>query len=83
MSKISSGRVRPYSDWNDLQKAANDGGVDCLIQVGEPGMPGDSFLMLVRATVQQANIKGKIIGRDERAFFDTFFLRNLPHSRAF
>lgn len=71
--KIGSGKVRMYSDWNEKQKKANDGGVDCVVHVGGPGMPGNAYLMLVGATVQEVNIKHKIIGRDEREFFSSFF----------
>lgn len=71
--KIGAGEVTPHTYWNPKQKAANDGGVDCLVHIGGPGAPGHAELALVGATVQKSNIDQKIIGLDERNFFRSFF----------
>lgn len=71
--KIGAGRVRPYDDWNALQRVANDGGVDCLIHIGGPGVPGNSEIALVGATVQKTSIAHKIIGPEKVNFFRSFF----------
>lgn len=71
--KVGSGQVLPYQNWNIAQRAANDGGVDCLIHVGGPQMPGDAHFILVGATVQKQSIDEKIIGSDKIDFFGRFF----------
>ncbi len=72
-NKVGSGKVLTYEQWNKTQIAANDGGIDCLVHVGGPSMPGDAHLLLVGATVQKANIDMKILGTDKVSFFTTFF----------
>lgn len=70
---IGSGRVRVYSDWSPRQINSNDGGIDTILHVGGPAMPGNSYLVLGGATYQQKKIDGKIIGNDERQRFRDFF----------
>lgn len=72
-NKVGSGKVLTYDQWNKTQISANDGGIDCLVHVGGPNMPGDAHLLLVGATVQKANIETKILGSDKVSFFTTFF----------
>lgn len=72
-SKVGAGQVLPYANWNIVQRNANDGGVDCLIHVGGPQMPGDAHFLLVGATVQRQSIDGKIMGPDKLDFFGRFF----------
>ena len=71
--KVGAGSVTPYALWNLQQRSANDGGVDCLIHVGGPGVPGDADIALVGATVQKHNIGQKIIGPEKINFFRRFF----------
>jgi hypothetical protein len=72
-AKVGVGQVLPYAHWNAEQKAANDGGVDCLVHVGGPAMPGDAHFLLVGATVQKSNIDQKIMSSDAIDFFGRFF----------
>lgn len=71
--KVGAGAVKPFGIWNIVQKAANDGGVDCLVHVGGPGAPGDAELLLVGATVQKNNISQKIMGPEKVDFVRGFF----------
>lgn len=71
--KVGAGIVLPYDHWNAVQRAANDGGVDCLIHIGGPGAPGDAEIALVGATVQKNNIGAKIMGPEKVDFFRSFF----------
>ncbi|MDO6963992.1 hypothetical protein [Rhizobium alvei] len=74
--RIEAGVVTNYQQWSAEQKAANDGGVDCIVHVGGPGMPGTAFLVLVGATVQATQINHKIVDTDAiRRFGDFFAIR--------
>lgn len=72
-SSIGAGAVLAYDQWNELQKAANDGGVDCLVRVGSSEDQGNVFLSLVGASIQESQIDHKIIGRDAKERFSRFF----------
>lgn len=71
--RIGSGEVLTLSQWNIAQKAANDGGVDCLVHVGAPNTTGTSHLVVLGVTVQEEQITIKIIGADSLQRFSTFF----------
>lgn len=71
--KVGAGDVKPHAIWNLRQRAANDGGVDCLVHIGGPGAPGHAEIALVGATVQKSSIDEKIIGPEKRDFFRSFF----------
>ena len=71
--KIGAGQVTPFALWDVEQQAANDGGVDCLVHVGGPGVPGDAEIALVGATVQKKNIGQKIMGPEKLDFVRNFF----------
>ena len=71
--KIGAGDVLPYDRWNRPQRAANDGGVDCLVHIGGPAVPGDAEIALVGATIQKAKIGTKIMGPEKVDFFRSFF----------
>ena len=71
--RIGSGSVTPIELWNLRQQAANDGGVDCMVHIGGPGVPGHAKIALIGATVQKARIDEKIIGPEKRDFFRSFF----------
>ncbi|MCA0417356.1 MAG: hypothetical protein LCH80_01305 [Proteobacteria bacterium] len=72
-NSIGAGDVLAYDQWNELQKAANDGGVDCLVRVGSAEDRGNAFLSLVGASIQEAQVDYKIMGRDARERFSGFF----------
>jgi len=72
-ASIGSGEVLAYDQWSELQKAANDGGVDCLVRVGSAEDRGNAFLSLVGASIQESQIDHKIMGRDDRERFSRFF----------
>jgi hypothetical protein len=70
--RFGFGVVHPRANWNALQLAANDGGVDCLVRVGLPAVDGNAFVALVGASVQ-ADAKPKIIDTTKKNFFGSFF----------
>lgn len=72
-SRVGAGRAKRYEDWTPAQKASNDGGIDCIVHIGGPGMPGHAYLVLVGATVQASQIDKKIVGQDVRGRFSDFF----------
>lgn len=72
-TRIGSGRAKRYEDWTLEQRSANDGGVDCIIHAGGPGMPGNAYLVIVGATVQESQITKKIVDVDARNRFADFF----------
>lgn len=71
--KVGAGSVTPYALWNRQKRSANDGGVDCLVHIGGPGVLGDAEIALVGATVQKNNISQKIIGPERINSFRRFF----------
>lgn len=71
--KVGSGAVKPYALWSLQQRTANDGGVDCLLHVGGPGVPGDAEVTLIGATVQKGAIEQKIMGQEKVNIFKHFF----------
>lgn len=71
--RIGSGRAKRYEDWTLEQRSANDGGVDCIVHAGGPGMPGNAYLVIVGATVQESQITKKIVDVDARNRFADFF----------
>lgn len=71
--RVGSGRAKRYEDWSPAQRASNDGGIDCIVHCGGPGMPGNAHLILVGATVQASQIDAKILGEDARRRFSDFF----------
>jgi len=71
--RVGAGAVKPYDLWNRQQRTANDGGVDCLLHVGGPGVPGDAEISLIGATVQKGSIDQKIMGHDKVDLFRRFF----------
>jgi hypothetical protein len=72
-ASIGAGEVLAYEQWNELQKAANDGGVDCLVRVGSAEDRGNAYFSLVGASIQESKVDHKIIGRDDRERFSRFF----------
>lgn len=72
-ASIGAGKVLPYEHWNDVQRAANDGGVDCLVWVGPREDKGNAYLSLVGASIQEASIDQKIIGSQSLQRFGRFF----------
>lgn len=72
-ASIGAGEVLAYDQWNELQRAANDGGVDCLVRVGSAEDRGNAFLSLVGASIQESHIDHKIMGVDARERFSRFF----------
>ncbi len=71
--ETGSGRVLPFGLWDNEQRRAKDGKVDCLVHIGGPGMRGDAEVMLVGATVQRDNIDNKVMRQDILDFFRSFF----------
>lgn len=71
--RVGAGRAKRYEDWSAAQQTSNDGGIDCIVHSGGPGMPGNAHLTLVGATVQESQIDRKIVGQDGRARFADFF----------
>lgn len=71
--RMGSGAVKSYSQWNALQRQANDGGVDCIVHVGHRKTEGNQYMVLVGATTQTARIENKIMGRDKQEAFSDFF----------
>lgn len=71
--RVRSGRVRTYDDWSRVQRASNDGGVDAVVHVGGPGMPGNAHFYIVSATYQQKKIDQKIMGPEARQRFSEYF----------
>ncbi|GGH12299.1 hypothetical protein GCM10007036_10000 [Alsobacter metallidurans] len=72
-ASIGAGEVLAYDQWNELQQAANDGGVDCIVRVGSALDRGTAFLSLVGASIQEAHVDQKIMGVDARERFSKFF----------
>lgn len=72
-NRVGSGRAKRYEDWSGVQLTSNDGGIDCLVHKGGPGMPGNASLILVGATVQASQIDRKIVGDDAKRRFSDYF----------
>jgi len=72
--RLGAGQVLPHQQWNVIQRAANDGGVDCVVHVGAPNMPGNAHLLLLGATVQEDRIDRKIMGPEALEKFSRFFV---------
>lgn len=71
--RAGAGRAKRYEDWTIVQRASNDGGVDCIVHRGGPGMPGHASLVLVGITVQNSQIDRKIVGEDSKRRFSDYF----------
>lgn len=83
-ASLEAGKVLPYAQWNPVQIAANDGGVDCLVRVGAQEDRGSAFLSLVGASIQEASIDHKIMGPQSLQRFGRFFLEKpAPFQGAF
>ena len=72
-ANAGAGRAKRYEDWSLEQLASNDGGIDCIAHRGGPGVPGNSYFLLVGATVQSAQINNKIVDADSKRRFSDYF----------
>jgi hypothetical protein len=72
-ANAGAGRPKRYEDWSLEQVASNDGGIDCIAHHGGPGVPGNSYFVLVGATVQTGQINNKIVDADSRRRFSDYF----------
>lgn len=67
------GEVSGLSNWSPIQLDANDGGVDALTIRNFSKGRGEQEIYLVSTTIQQSDIKQKIIGGDRRLEFSKFY----------